>query len=472
MPSESPESVDLGIPHRPATTRNRRETVDVSEKFRYARVGSQYVAYEVFGEGPRDLVLAQGYMSSLEHLLAWPPYSRFLEQCASFARVMVFDRRGSGLSDRLGEAQTFDDLMDDIRAVMDDAGSERATIVGGAEGGPMCILFAATYPERTSSLILATTYARRKWADDYPWGLTSEDDAAIAKAYLDLWGRAPMGIRTLAPGLADDPAFRHWYTVAQRTGGTPGDALAWYRITADIDVREVLPAIRVPTLVMHRAGDRAIPVEHGRYLAEQIGGARYVELPGDDHFWFAGDSGAILAEIAEFVTGVRPPDSTDRVLATVMFTDIVDSTRRAAALGDQRWQDVLDSHNAIVRREVEQARGREIKTTGDGFLVTFDGPARAIRCAMTIAERVRRLGIEVRVGLHTGEVELADDDILGIAVHIGARMTSLAGAGEVLVSGTVKDLVAGSGIVFDDRGVHTLKGVPGEWRTFAAVSPR
>ncbi|HEX5630111.1 MAG TPA: adenylate/guanylate cyclase domain-containing protein, partial [Acidimicrobiia bacterium] len=280
----------------------------------------------------------------------------------------------------------------------------------------------------------------------------------------------PMGIRTLAPGQADDPAFRDWYVRAQRTGGTPGAALAWYRITADIDVRGVLAAIRVPTLVVHRTGDQAIPVEHGRYLAEHIPGARYVELPGEDHFWFSGDSDAILAEIEEFLTGVRPPLPIDRVLATVMFTDIVDSTRRAAALGDRQWQDLLNRHNTLVRGELKRARGREVKTTGDGFLATFDGPARAIRCAVAIAEGARQVGVDVRVGLHTGEVELVGDDVLGIAVHIGARITSLAGAGEVLVSGTVRDLVAGSGILFDDRGDHTLKGLPGQWRVLAVQS--
>lgn len=442
----------------------------MAREFRYARVGAQYVAYEVFGEGPLDLVIAPGYMSNLEQNWTWPPYARFFERLSSFARVMVLDRRGTGLSDRLIGTQTFDDLMDDIRGVMDDAGSDQAAVVGGAEGGPMCTLFAATYPERTSALILITTYARRMWAHDYPWGLTAEVDALVEEGYLSLWGRAPMGIRALAPGQADDPAFRDWYVRAQRTGGTPGAALAWYRITADIDVREVLSAIRVPTLVVHRTGDQAIPVEHGRYLADHIPGARYVELPGEDHFWFSGDSDAILAEIEEFLTGVRPPPPVDRVLATVMFTDIVDSTRRAAALGDRRWQDLLSRHNTLVRGELEQARGREVKTTGDGFLATFDGPARAIRCAVAIAESAGQIGIDVRVGLHTGEVELVGDDVLGIAVNIGARITTLAGAGEVLVSGTVKDLVAGSGIVFDDRGDQTLKGVPGEWRVFAVRS--
>jgi class 3 adenylate cyclase len=276
-----------------------------------------------------------------------------------------------------------------------------------------------------------------------------------------------MGIRSLAPSLADDPAFRRWYVRAERFGGSPGAAMAWFRITADIDVRNILPAIRVPTLVLHRTGDRAIPVEQGRFLGTAIPGARYHELPGDDHFWFMGDADSILAEIEEFVTGVRPAPEPERVLATVMFTDIVGSTERAAALGDRRWRDVLESHHLAVRTELARFRGREVDTAGDGFLATFDGPARAIRCGLAISDAMREIGLEVRIGLHTGEIELAGGDVRGIAVHIGSRVAGLAGSGEVLVSGTVKDLVAGSGLEFEDRGMRVLKGVPGEWRIFA-----
>jgi class 3 adenylate cyclase len=453
----------LPVPYR------MRETSLVEPEIRYARSDGLFIAYQVFGEGPLDLVVAPGYMSNIEQNWEWPAYARFLERLGTFARVIYFDRRGTGLSDRATGHLTFDDLMDDIRAVMDDAGSERAAVLGGAEGGPMCVLFAATFPERTSSLILVTSYARRLWASDYPWGITPEVDALVMAAYEHRWGRLPMGIRTLAPGLADDPAFRRWYVRAQRFGGSPGDAMAWYRITADIDVRDVLPAIRVPTLVLHRTGDRAIPVEEGRFLANGIPGARYHELPGEDHFWFAGDSDAILGEIEEFLTGARPAPEPDRVLATVMFTDIVGSTERAAALGDRRWRDLLESHHAVIRRELARFRGREVDTTGDGFLATFDGPARAIRCGVAISESLREIGVDVRVGLHTGEVDLAGSAVRGIAVHIGARISGLAEAGEVLVSGTVKDLVVGSGFEFEDRGMHVLKGVPGEWRTFAVT---
>lgn len=440
---------------------------DVQATVRYARSGALFIAYQVFGTGPLDLVVAPGYMSNVEQNWEWPAYARFLERLASFSRVILLDRRGTGLSDRPAAGLTFDDLMDDIRAVMDDAGSERAAVLGGAEGGPMCILFAASFPERTSALILATTYARRMRAPDYPFGLTPEDDARVMAAYEQRWGREPMGIRALAPSLADDPAFRHWYARAERFGGSPGAAMAWYRITADIDVRRVLPAIRVPTLVLHRTGDRAIPVEQGRDLAQAIPGALYHELPGDDHLWFAGDADAILGEIEEFLTGVRPAPEPERVLATVMFTDIVGSTARAAALGDRRWRDVLESHHAVVRDQLSRFRGREVDTAGDGFLATFDGPARAIRCGLAISKAVREIGVEVRVGLHTGEIELAGSDVRGIAVHIGSRVAALARPGEVLVSGTVKDLVVGTDLQFEDRGVHVLKGVPGEWRTFA-----
>jgi len=439
----------------------------VDREIRYARSGPLFIAYQILGQGPPDLVVAPGYMSNLEQNWEWPAYARFFQRLASFSRVILFDRRGTGLSDRMIDVGTFEDLLDDIRAVMDDAGSERAAVLGGAEGGPMCMLFAGTRPERTSALILLTTYARRKWAPDYQWGITPEMDAQTMDSF-DHWGRHPIGIRTLAPRLADDPAFRHWYLRAQRFGASPGGARAWYRITADIDVRHVLPVIRVPTLVIHRTEDRAIPVEHGRYLGAEIPGARYVELPGDDHFWFAGDSDAALAEIQEFLVGVRPVPEPDRVLATIMFTDIVGSTARAAALGDRRWQDLLDSHNALVRKELERFRGHEVDTAGDGFLATFDGPARAIRCGLAISAGTRGIGLDVRVGLHTGEIELAGDDIRGIAVHIGSRVAAMAGPGEVLVSGTVKDLVAGSGIEFEDRGLHALKGVPGEWRILAA----
>jgi class 3 adenylate cyclase len=445
----------------------------VQAETRYARSGDLWIAYQVVGAGPVDLLWAPGYMSHVEQNWWWPGYASFLERIASFSRLILFDRRGTGLSDRILSLGSFEDLLDDIGAVLDAASSERAVLFGGAEGGPMCALFAATFPERTSALVLGASYARRTWAPDYPWGLDEESQKRILDGYATRWGTERFGLRALAPSVADDPRFKQWYTQAWRFAGTPGSARAWFQATMEIDVRNVLPAIRVPTLVVHRTGDRTVPVEAGRYLAEHIPGAKLAELPGIDHFPFVADSDAIVDEVEEFLTGSRRAREPGRVLATVLFTDIVGSTGRAAELGDRRWKDLLDDHHRLVRAELERARGREVRLTGDGFLATFDGPARAIRCACAIRDAVRALGIEVRAGLHTGEIELAASGIEGIAVHIGARIAALAGASEVLVSSTVRDLVVGSGIDFADRGSHELKGVPGEWRVYEArVSPR
>ena len=429
---------------------------------RYARSGDLCIAYQVLGDGPIDLVFAPGYMSHLEQNQSWPSYARFLERMASFSRLIVFDRRGTGLSDRILALGSFEEMMDDIRAVLDAVGSERAALLGAAEGGPMCALFAATFPERTSALVLAASYARRTWAPDYPWGIDEETQQRILLGYETNWGREDFGLRSLAPSSLEDARFRRWYAQACRFAGTPSSALAWFRVTMEIDIREVLPAIRVPTLVIHRSGDRVIPVEAGRYLATHIPGAKYLEMEGADHLAFVGD-GRGLDEVEEFLTGSRSRREPDRVLATVLFTDIVGSTERAAELGDRRWTALLGEHHALVRERLERFRGKEIRIAGDGFLATFDGPARAIRCACAIRDAVRGLGIEIRAGLHTGEIELTGTGIEGIAVHLGARISALAHAGEVLVSNTVKDLVAGSGIEFADRGTHVLKGVPGEW---------
>ncbi len=431
---------------------------------RYARSGELWIAYQVLGGGPIDLVFAPGYMSHLEQNQWWPPYASFLQRMASFSRLIVFDRRGTGLSDRILDIGSYEEMMDDLRAVMDAAGSERAALLGGAEGGPICALFAATFPERTSALILAASYPRRKWAPDYPWGLDEETQQRILVSYDKKWGREGFGLSSMAPSSVEDERFRDWYAQACRFAGTPASALAWFRVTMEIDIRGVLPAIRVPTLVIHRSGDRVIPVEAGRYLAEHIPDAKYVELVGDDHFPFAGDAAAGLDEVEEFLTGSRSRREPDRVLATVLFTDIVGSTERAAELGDRNWTALLGEHHVLVRDRLEQFRGKEIRIAGDGFLATFDGPARAIRCACAIRDAVRGLGIEIRAGLHTGEIELAETGVEGIAVHLGARISALAQAGEVLVSSTVKDLVVGSGIEFAERGTHVLKGVPGEWQ--------
>jgi pimeloyl-ACP methyl ester carboxylesterase len=434
----------------------------------YAKSGDVHIAYQVTGSGPLDLVIVPAFVSNLEYQWEDSRPARFLERLASFSRLIRLDKRGSGLSDRVGNVATLEERMDDVRAVMDAAGSERAAVVGLSEGGPMCALFAATYPERTSALIIYGSMARFAWAPDYPWGRTSEEHEKRLRTVEQAWGTGT-SVDMYAPSLASDPSYRNWIAGYERASASPGAVLAMLRMNMEIDARHVLPTIRVPTLVVHRTGDRAVKVEQGRDIAEHIPGARLVELPGDDHHPWVGDSGAILDEVEEFLTGVRPNAEADRVLATVLFSDIVGSTERAAEVGDRRWRDLLESYYALARRELTRFRGREIDTAGDGFFAAFDGPARAIRCAEAISKGVRPLGVEIRAGLHTGECEVIGEKVGGIAVHIGARVAAQAGPSEVLVSSTVKDLVAGSGIAFEDRGTHTLKGVPGEWRLFAVA---
>ena len=441
----------------------------MSLPIRYARSGELFIAYTAEGSGPPNLVVTPGHFFHLEVAREWPPFGRFMDRLASFSRLILLDRRGTGLSDGMAPETTLDDAMDDIRAVMDDARIDQAILMGGAEGGATCMLFAATFPHRVSALVLYGTFPRRLQAPDYLAGYTAEQHERILQVLQERWGRDPVAIRTIAPSRADDPAFRRWYARCQRYSTSPGSAIAWYRLSGEIDVRGVLPTIRVPTLVIHRTGDMIVPAAHGRYLASQIPGARYVELPGSEHFWFDGDSEIILAEVEEFITGARPAVAADTVLLTVLFTDIVDSTHHAAELGDRRWRDVLEQHHRAVRTVLERFRGREVDTTGDGFLAVFDGPARAIRCAFAITAAVRDLGIEVRAGVHTGECEVIGDSVAGLAVHIGARVSALARPSEVLVSSTVKDLVVGSRFLFKDRGRHELKGVPGEWQVFAVI---
>jgi class 3 adenylate cyclase/pimeloyl-ACP methyl ester carboxylesterase len=441
----------------------------VHDETRYARSGELWIAYQAIGDGPVDLLWAPGYMSHIEQNWTWPAYADFLERMASFSRLILFDRRGTGLSDRTLELGSFEEMLDDMRAVLDAVSSERAVLFGGAEGGPMCALFAATFPERTAALVLGASYPRRSWAPDYPWGLDEQAQERILAAYESKWGTDGFAVRTVAPSLAEDERFRKWNAQACRFAGTPASARAWFHITMEIDIRDVLPAIRVPTLVLHRLGDRVVPIEAGRYLAEHIPDAKLVELEGVDHYPFVGDGDALLDEVEEFLTGSRPSREPDRVLATVLFTDIVGSTERASELGDRRWKQLLDNHHRLVRAELERARGKEVRISGDGFLATFDGPARAIRCACAIRDAVRELGLEIRAGLHTGEIELAETGVEGIAVHIGARIAAAAEAGDVLVSSTVKDLVVGSGIDFADRDTYVLKGVPGEWRVYAVT---
>ena len=435
---------------------------------RYATSGDVRIAYDVFGAGPRDLVFAHGWVTNLELLWEHPRVAAALERLGSFCRVINFDKRGTGLSDRVPVEQlpTLEQRMDDVRAVMDAASSERAVLFGHSEGGPMCMLFAAAYPERTESLALYGTFAVRRRQPDYPWAPTPDERAERVRTLRDEWGGVAH-LELLAPGLVDDREFRDWWARYLRSSASPAAAAALTSMNSEVDVRSILPVIAVPTLVVHRSGDLSVDVGGARWLAQQIAGARYVELPGDDHLIWA-DPDPILDVVEEFVTGVPPADVPDRVLTTVLFTDIVGSTETAAALGDAAWRRLLDRHDESVRRYLHRYRGREVKTTGDGFLAVFDGPARAVRCAQAIAEAVGALGLQVRCGVHTGEVELRGDDVGGLAVHAGARIAALAGAGEVFVSRTVVDLVAGSGIAFEERGTHELKGVPGSWAIYWA----
>jgi pimeloyl-ACP methyl ester carboxylesterase len=438
----------------------------VRPETRYAKSGDVHIAYQVVGEGPLDLVYAPPWIGNMELFWEEPSYARFLERLAAFSRLILLDKRGTGSSDRAVEVPIIEQQIDDLTAVMDAAGSERAALLGASEGGSLCTLFAASHPERTAALILCGAVATTRWSPETPWAPTRETFETWMQTVERDWG-GPVGVELFAPSVAHDKRFRDWWARLLRLAASPAAALALLRMLDEVDVRLLLPAIRVPTLILHAAGDRVVNVENGRYLARHIPHAKYVELPGADHFPYLGDVEAILQEIEEFLTGARSVAESDRVLATVLFTDIVGSTSHAAAMGDQRWRDLLASHHALIRRELERFRGREVKTVGDGFLATFDGPARAIRCACAMRDGVRPLGLEIRAGLHTGECELMGDDVGGIAVHIGARVVGSAAPGEVLVSGTVKDLVAGSGLRFADRGPHTLQGVPGEWRLFA-----
>jgi pimeloyl-ACP methyl ester carboxylesterase len=437
----------------------------------YARSGNASIAYQVAGDGPIDLVLVLGFATHLELQWESPAFARFFERLGSFSRLIIFDKRGTGLSDPVTEVPTLEQRVDDVRAVMDAAGSERAALFGVSEGGPMSVLFAATNPDAVSALVLHGAMGRTTEAPDYPWGSPAEALRESAAEFIaPYWGQDATGmIELFSPSLADDPQAAEWTARYERSAASPAMVQQIFEMFLDIDVRAVLPTIQVPTLVIHRRGDRVVNRRAGEELASKIPGARYVELPGMDHVPWAGDMEAVLGEAEEFLTGARSAPEPDRVLATVMFTDIVGSTERAAEVGDARWRELLAAHQAAVGRELDQFRGREVKTLGDGNLATFDGPARAIRSGQAIAEAARSLGLEVRIGLHSGEVELMDDDVGGIAVHIAARIGALAAAGEVLVSSTVKDLVAGSGIRFVDRGSKRLKGIPDEWRLFAAA---
>ena len=432
---------------------------------KFALSGDASIAYQVLGQGPLDLVMVPGFVSHVEYAWEDPAYARFLQQLASFSRLILFDKRGTGLSDRITGIPTLEQRMDDMRAVMDAVGSQRAALFGVSEGGSMSILFAATYPERASALVLYGTIAKGKLVDDLSGALTRKQDEASDDVWRKGWG-GPINIEYLAPSLADDERFRQWWAKFLRLSAGPTTVINLLRMYAQIDVSAILPSIHIPALVLHRTADLAIEVEQGRYLAGHNPGAKFVELAGEDHFWWIGDSEAIVNEVAEFLTGERPPTESNRVLTTVLFTDIVDSTRRVAELGDHRWRDLLGSHHAMLSKEIGRFRGRYVESTGDGCLATFDGPARAIRCALALSDESRRMGLEIRAGLHTGEIELMEQRIGGLAVHFAARVLGQALANEVWLSHTVKDLVVGSGLEFSECGIFNLKGVPGEWRLY------
>jgi pimeloyl-ACP methyl ester carboxylesterase len=433
----------------------------------YARSGDVNVAYEVVGDGPIDLVLVSGFVSHLEHDWDEPRSAHFLERLASFSRLIRFDKRGTGLSDRPGGLPDLETRMDDVRAVMDATGSERAALFGYSEGGPMSVLFAATYPTRATALVLYGTYAKRRDpTDDYPWAATWEERQQYADEIERSWGWET-DMKRMTP-YADD-AMADWWARRAHAAASPGAARDLILMNSQVDVRHVLPAVNVPTLVLHRSGDIDSRVDEGRYIAERIPGARFVELPGDNHIPWV-DADQVVDEIEEFLTGTRPAPDADRVLATLLFTDIVGSTHRAAELGDRRWAELLDAHHSVVRRELDRFRGHEVDTAGDGFFATFDGPARAVRAACAIRDGVQRLGLEIRAGVHTGECELVDGAVRGIAVHAAARVAARGGPGQVLVSSTVHDLVAGSGIRFAEVGRAELKDL-GAWELYEAVAP-
>jgi DNA-binding winged helix-turn-helix (wHTH) protein/pimeloyl-ACP methyl ester carboxylesterase len=464
----TPASIDLlPIAHRNEVSRGFNLSLERPPETMYARSGDVNIAYQVIGDAPLDLVFVMGWVSHLEYFWREPSFARFLLRLASFSRLILFDKRGTGLSDRvpINKLPTLEQRMDDVRAVMESVGSERAALCGVSEGGPMCSLFAATYPEKTIALVMIGTYAKRLRDAEYPWAPTTKERQHFFEEIRAHWG-GPVGIEERAPTMANDPQFREWWATYLRMGASPGAALALTQMNAEIDVRHVLPSIHVPTLVIHRTEDQCLKVEEGRYVAERIPGAKYVELPGQDHLPFVGSQDMILDEVEEFLTGVRYELEPDRVLATVLFTRIVDSQEQVGRFGMSRWQELINRLRAHVGKKIEGFRGREIDMIGNRPLAIFDGPARAIRCASAIVEYSSHLGVEMRAGLHTGECDMVDGKVGGIAAEIGVEIAKRAAAGEVLVSNTVKDLVAGSGIRFEDRGTHNLAGILGEWRLF------
>ena len=432
----------------------------------YARSGDLHIAYQVLGEGPIDLVIVPGWVSHLELVWQQPQAAAFLRRLGEFSRLILFDKRGTGMSDPVTHAPPVDERMDDIRAVMEAAGSTRASLLGYSEGGPLALMYAATHPDKISAVIGYGTYARVRHAPDYPQGMSDEE----VQAFFDAFGQARATgefYDVVVPSRHGDEQFREWFARITRQSASPSLLVLYFESNMDIDIRPILRSVQAPTLVLHRVGDNVVRVQHGRYLAENLPGAKYVELDGGDHWPWFGDTEEVVEEVEEFLTGARHVPAAERVLATVMFTDIVGSTERLAQLGDRSWKQLLDQHDAVTSRQVERFRGRSVKHTGDGVLATFDGPARAVQCAQTILSATRAIGLDVRAGLHVGECEVRASDVSGMAVHIAARVVELAAPGEILVSSTIKDLVTGSGLEFVDRGYHELKGVPDKWRLFA-----
>jgi len=443
-------------------------TLACVSQVRFARSGDVNVAYRVVGDGPIDVVYAQGAYTHLDVYWELPAFRHYCERLAEFSRLILFDKRGYGMSDRVPGATTLEERMDDIRAIMDAVGSERAAIIGESEGGPLALLFAAAHPERTTALVLQGAEVRERTDADWPWGeATQEEHEANMAGLAERWGSGT-GVWEIAPSIRGAEWARAWRAKVQMNAATPGGAEAFMRMAFEIDVRDVVPTVKVPTLVIHATDDGVCHIENARFLARHIPGARLVELPTADHVpWF--DPEPTVAEIREFLTGTRETARPDRVLVTVLFTDLVTSTELATSLGNRRWRDLLEQHHATVRRQLARFDGREIDTAGDGFFATFDGPARAIRCAQAIRDAVADLGLELRAGLHTGEVEVLGDKVAGIAVNIGARIAGHAGPGEIVASSTVRDLVAGSGLVFADRGRTNLKGIEGDWQLYSVV---
>jgi pimeloyl-ACP methyl ester carboxylesterase/class 3 adenylate cyclase len=435
----------------------------------YTQSDGLSIAYQVIGDGPVDIVLVPGWISNIEVFWEEPIVARFLRELASFARLILFDKRGTGLSDRLIEVATLEQRMDDVRAVMDAVGSKCAALMGYSEGGPLCALFSATYPERTSALIMINSYARRTRTEDYPWGPTEGELIAFLDKVASDWG-GPLDIDQRIPTMANDSRFAHWWARFLRLGATPKAVLNLAHANRQIDIRHVLPSVRVPTLILQADADRIVEPGHGRYLAGAVRGAKLVIYPARDHVPFAEGAQHVIRHVREFLTGARQPAPVDSTLCTILFTDIVESTRRLAERGDRAWADLLAAHNNAVRSELALYRGREVNNTGDGFVTVFDGPARSIRCAQAIRDALRPLGVDVRMGLHAGECEIQDGAVSGLAMHIAARVSAAAQAGDIVVSRTVKDLVAGSGVGFADFGVHALKGVPDNWQLYRVTA--